>query len=130
MFTERSDFMSPTPITLARTMANAMNRLYGTHIVINVSQFFGGEGKLVRMYAVKDAFNYHGQYSNKELFCSASGIYVCLFMRDLLYTFQGKEVPDEDNEGYKNVLARKNGKESIDYMVKAYLETTGGEDDE
>lgn len=120
--------MSPSPISLARTMVNAMNTLYHTHIVINTSSFYGGEGKLVRMYTVKDAFKYNGSYSNRELFCSASGIYVCLFMRDLLYTFQGREKVEEENEGYKNVLAKKNGLESIDYMVKTYLSRR--EDDE
>lgn len=120
--------MSPTPISLARTMVNAMNNMYGTHLVINTSSFYGGEGKLVRMYTVKDAYNYNGEYSNKEIFCSASGIYVCLFMRDLLYTFQGKDRVEEDNEGYNNVLAKKNGLENIDYMVKTYLSRR--EDDE
>lgn len=119
--------MSPTPITIARTMANALNRMYKTHVVINTSQFFGGEGKLVRMYVVKDAFYYGGKskYSDKELFKTASGIYACLFMRDLLYTFQGRELGEETNQGYINVFNKKNGQASIDYMVKTYL---GGED--
>lgn len=122
--------MSPTPITLARTMANALNRLYGCHVVINTSQFFGGEGKLVRMYVVKDAFYYGGkrEYSDKELFKTASGVYACLFVRDLLYTFQGKEKKEETNAGYLNVLEKKNGRASIDYMVKKYLGGENGND--
>lgn len=114
--------MAKTPITTARTIANAMNIMYKTHIVINTSQFYGGEGKLVRMYIVKDSYYYKGKYSDKELFKTASGVYTCLFMRDLLYTFQGREIPRETNEGYLNVLERKNGRASIEYMKGVYLE--------
>ncbi len=125
MFTKEGlDYMSPTPASLARTMANALNHLYGTHVVINTTQFFGGEGKLVRMYVIKDAY-YLGSkknYSDKELFKTASGIYACLFMRDMLFAFQGKPPVDEKNEGYLNVLAKKNGKASIEYMLNKYKE--------
>lgn len=121
--------MAKTPITIARTLTNAMNHMYGTHLVINTTSFHGGEGKIVRMYSVKDAYNLgHKGYSNKELFCTASGVYVCLFMVDLLYTFQGKDIEDHHNEGYYNVFARKNGQAAIDYMVDKYLE--GGLEDE
>lgn len=114
--------MAKTPITIAKTMANALNTMYKTHIVINTSQFFGGEGKLVRMYVVKDSYYSHGSYSDRELFKTASGVYCCLFMRDLLYSFQGKEPDEETNEGYKNVLEKRNGLASIEYMKGAYLE--------
>lgn len=121
--------MAKTPITIAKTLVNAMNYTYKTHLVINTSSFFGGEGKVVRMYSVKDAYNLgHKGYSNKELFCTASGVYVCLFMADLWNTFQGKDVEDHGNEGYYNVFSRKNGQAAIDYMVNTYLE--GGLDDE
>ena len=113
--------MARTPITIARTIATAMNIEYGTHIVINTSQFYGGDGKLVRMYVVKDAYHYGGKWSDKELFKTASGVYVCLFMRDMLYSFQGKEV-EETNAGYLNVKAKKNGEGSIEYMKGAYLD--------
>lgn len=113
--------MAPTPISTANTIARAMNQLYHTHIVINTSQFYGGEGKLVRMYVVKDAFYYGGQYSDKQIFKSASGIYVCLFMRDLLYAFQGREPEDSHNEGYYRVFAKNNGESAIEYMKGAYL---------
>lgn len=113
--------MAKTPITMARTIANALNMKFKTHIVINTSQFFGGEGKLVRMYIIKDSFYSQGSYSDKELFKTASGVYACLFMRDMLYAFEGREPEPEDNEGYLNVLAKKNGKASIDYMKEVYL---------
>lgn len=113
--------MAKTPITMARTIANALNIKYKTHIVINTSQFFGGEGKLVRMYVIKDSYYSQGSYSDKELFKTASGVYACLFMRDMFYEFEGREPEPEDNEGYLNVLARKNGRASIDYMKEVYL---------
>lgn len=116
--------MAKTPITIARTIINAMNSTYGTHLVINVTSFFGEGGKLVRMYSVKDSYHSKGERINRELFCSASGVYTCLFMRDLLYSFQGKEL-STDNEGYQNVLARKNGLANIDYMKEVYLVESG-----
>ena len=122
--------MAKTPITIARTIANAMNIQYKTHLVINTSQFFGGEGKLVRMYIVKDSYYKDGQYADRELFKTASGVYCCLFMRDMLYAFQGTESKDEDNEGYLNVLAKRNGLASIEWMKEVYLNefgTSGGE---
>lgn len=114
--------MAPTPISTANTIARAMNQLYHTHIVINTTQFYGGEGKLVRMYVVKDAFYYSGNYSDRQLFKSASGVYTVLFMRDLLYTFQGKEIPDSGNEGYRKVFIKNNGNGSIEYMKGVYLD--------
>lgn len=124
--------MAKTPINIAKGIVLAMNNLYHTHLVINTSSFYGGEGKLVRMYSIKDAYNYKGKYSNKEIFCSASGVYTCLFMVDLLNTFQGRPIEDHANEGYDNVFARKNGQAGIDYMKEVYLEHefgTGQEDE-
>ena len=114
--------MAATPITTANTIARAMNQLYKTHIVINTSQFYGGDGKLVRMYVVKDAFYYGGKYSDKQIFKSASGVYTALFMRDLLYAFQGKEIPDFSNPGYERVRAKNNVDAAIAYMKGAYLD--------
>lgn len=120
--------MAPTPISTANTIARAMNQLYHTHIVINTSQFYGGEGKLVRMYVVKDSFYYNGQYSDKQIFKSASGVYTVLFMRDLLYAFQGKEPVDSQNDGYKRVFAKNNAEAAIDYMKGAYLNAEPDDD--
>ena len=114
--------MARTPITIARTIANAMNNQYDTHLVINQTNFFGGEGKLVKMYVVKDAYHFGGKYSDKELFRTSSGVYTCLFMRDLLYTFQGKELAEETNIGYLNVKNKRNAEASIEYMKEKYLQ--------
>ena len=120
--------MAASPISIAYNIAKAMNLMYHTHIVINTSQFYGGEGKLVRMYIVKDSFYYKGQYSDKQIFKSASGVYTVLFMRDLLYAFQGKEPVDSQNDGYKRVFAKNNAEVSIDYMKGAYLNAEPDDD--
>ena len=114
--------MAKTPITIAKTICLAMNNMYKTHLVINTSQFYGEGSRLIRMYSVKDAYNYQGKYANKELFCSASGVYTCLFMVDLLNAFRNEPLEDHKNEGYDNVFARKNGQAAIDYMKEVYLE--------
>ena len=122
--------MAQTPISTANTIARAMNRLYHTHLVINTTQFYGGEGKLVRMYTVKDAFYYGGDYSDKQLFKTASGIYTCLFMRDLLFSFQGRELKEETNEGYLRVREKNNADYSIEYMKGVYLNAENSNDGE
>ena len=122
--------MAASPISIAYNIAKAMNLMYHTHIVINTSQFFGGEGSLVRMYVVKDSFYYGGQYSDKQIFKSASGVYTALFMRDLLYAFQGKEPVDSQNEGYARVFAKNNGQYGIDYLKGAYLNAEPEDDEE
>lgn len=120
--------MAPTPISTANTIAKAMNELYGTHLVINTSQFFGGEGKVVRMYVVKDSYYFKDSYSDKQLFKSASGVYTVLFMRDLLYAFQGKEAVDSENEGYYRVREKNNADAAIEYMKGAYLNVEPDDD--
>lgn len=115
--------MARTPITIAKTITMAMNRLYGTHLVINSSSFHGEKGKVVRMYSVKDAYNLGEKgYSNKELFCTSSGVCACLFMVDLLAAFQGRELEEHGDPIYSSLFARKNLQSSIDYMKGAYLD--------
>lgn len=122
--------MASSPISMAYSIAKAMNLMYGTHIVINTSQFFGGTGSLVRMYVIKDSYYYGGKYSDKQIFKSASGVYTVLFMRDLLYAFQGKEPVESHNEGYERVFAKNNGAESIRYMKGAYVDVEPEDDGE
>lgn len=126
--------MAKRPITIANDIARAMNQMFHTHLVINTSQFYGGEGKLVRMYVIKDSFYSKGEYSDKQIFKTASGVYACLFMRDLLYAFQGKEEVEAENEGYARAKEKNNAYASIDYMKGAYIDvepedTVYGEDD-
>lgn len=122
--------MARTPITIARNICTAMNQTYKTHLVINTSMFYGGEGKLVKMYTIKDSYSITGKgRSNKELFCTASGVYTCLFLVDMLAAFQGREYEEHGLEGYDRVFLNKNGQASIDYMKGVYLEDGLGTDD-
>ncbi len=126
--------MAKKPISIANDIARAMNQMFHTHIVINTSQFYGGEGKLVRMYIVKDSYYAKGQYTDEQIFKSASGLYTCLFMRDLLYAFQGKEEVVADNEGYDRAKEKNNVPASIEYMKGVYIDAKpedadSGEDD-
>lgn len=115
-----------TPVGTAMKIASALNELYHCHCVINTQSFFGREGKAVRMYIVKDSYNYGGEHCDKELFRSASGIYTCLFMRDLLYTMQGKKIVEETNEGYIRVREKRNADAAIEYMRMKYEPTDIG----
>ena len=114
--------MSQTPITIARTIANALNMTFKTHVVINQSNFFKN-GHQIKMYTIKDSYYDEipfRKYFDKELFKTSSGVYACLFMRDLLYAFQQKKVEDNPNEGYLHVFSEKNLQKSIDYMLDRY----------
>ena len=118
----RGDKMAK-PINTAKKLATAINMEYGAHIVINRNEFFAREEfRTVHLYSVRDAWsgNDTEKYRNDELFRTASGIYVCLFMRDMLWTFQGRTVPLEDNPGYNKVFSRNNGWEMIRMMVNRY----------
>ena len=114
--------MSSSPITIARKIANAMNMTFHTHIVINQVSFFKNKN-YIKMYVIKDS--YYGEipfrkYFDKELYKTASPVYACLFMRDLMWAFQGKAAADNPNEGYTNAFLEKNLDKSIDYMLERY----------
>lgn len=116
--------MSKSPITIARTIANALNMTFHTHVVINQNYFHKSlEGRPIRMYVVKDSYYEplpFRKYWDKELFRTASAIYTCLFLRDLLWAFQGKVMQNEPNEGYKKIFLDKELSKSIDYMLDRY----------
>lgn len=114
--------MTSSPITIARTIANALNMTFHTHVVINTTQYFKNKQN-IRLYVIKDS--YYGEipfrkYFDKELFKTSSGVYACLFMRDLLWAFQGKAANDNPNEGYTKAFLEKNLGKSIDYMLDRY----------
>ena len=83
----------------------------------------------MRMYIVKDSYYSGGTYSDKQIFKSASGVYTVLFMRDLLYAFQGKDPVDSMNEGYYRVRAKNNVDVAIEYMKGAYLNVEPDDDE-
>jgi len=109
-----------SPLSLAEKISTALNAKYGTHIVINSNKFFGKEGTIVNMHVVKDVYGRGHSYCDEELFRSASSIYTCLFMRDLLYYLDGKDIPKGD-EGWERQKAIKHPEVSFEYMRKKYL---------
>ena len=110
-----------SPVGTALKIADALNFTYGCHVVVNNKSFFGREQKPVKMYIVQDSWYDPdtGAWVDKELFKTASGVYCCLFLRDLLFSFQHKELPNEDNR-YQDIRESKNIYDSIDYMLANY----------
>jgi len=114
--------MAGKPIIVAQNIVKAMNSSFGTHVVINMTQFYDGDNKLAKVYHVKDIYRMNGtmDFVDHELFRSSSGVYICLFVRDLLYALQGKEIPHEENEGYNNVCVKRDANSGIKYMLDMY----------
>jgi len=109
-----------SPISKAEKIAQGMDFLFGSHVVISCNKFYGREGYLVKMWIVKDSYYDGHTWVDEELFRSTSGSYVCLFCRDLLYSLRGDPVPLPDTEGYANVLERNRAGEKISYMKRIY----------
>lgn len=115
------------PLRTAETIVDALNLTYHTHIVISKSKFFGAEGRPIIMYIVKDCYKEKsGHFQDDELFRSTSAIYICFFMRDLLYSMQGKEIPPDSDEGvgigWQEQKKRKNPQVAIDFIKEKYLD--------
>lgn len=110
-----------SPVGTALKIADALNYMYGCHVVVNNKSFFGKEQRPVKMYIVQDSWYDQdtGAWRDEILFKSASGVYACLFLRDLLFSFQGKELPNEDNR-YQNIRDSKDVYRSIDFMLANY----------
>ena len=117
-------------LATAKKIAKGLNFKYGMHIVINTSDFYSERGNrqtgapnLVRMYVIRDCYYAtDGTYVNEELFKSASGVYTVLFLRDLMYKVQGRDLPpDEDDPGWAATRVRKGAFSSFDYMIEKYV---------
>lgn len=115
--------MANNLLSLSKKLIRALNTKYKCHIVLNYSEFFGAEGKPVRVYSVKDSYNINGKYGDKELFRSASIIYVVLFIRDLYYSMNDIEIAEETNEGYIKMKEKRNAEANIEYMKEKYIVT-------
>jgi len=119
------------PGMLAKKIARGINFKYGSHICINVSEFYGTSGdtpNLVRMYVVRDAYcGSEGVFVNKELYKSGSAYNVLFFMRDLLFRLDGKELP-EGNDKWEAEKMRKNAVAAMDYIVETYAEDIVNDD--
>lgn len=72
----------------------------GERIMYSTSQFYSEEAdRPVTIYHIKRAVydEKKGRWVNEELFHSTSQIQIVLFLRDLWYAINGKEIP-QDNE--------------------------------
>lgn len=109
-----------SPLTISKNIIRAIDLSFGAHVVIAVNEFFGKEGYPVKMYIVKDSFYDGHTWVEQQLFKSTSSSYVTLFCRDLLFSLQGKNMPEPANEGYANVFAKNKADEAIQYIVSVY----------
>ena len=108
------------PLKLSDRICRALNVTYGTNVVVDAQKFIGKEGTTVTMHVVKDARGRGVFGHSKELFRSGSAIYTCLYMRDLLYSFQGRELPTDD-EGWERMKEYRKTDESIAWMLNKYV---------
>lgn len=95
----------------------AINSQYGTHLVVNQQAFFNEHNEKVIMFITADSVN----RGSKRLFRTASAVMSCLFARDLLYTFQGRELESRDDK-YERVFTKNDGYSAIEYMKGIYGE--------
>ena len=79
-------------------LQQALN-MKGYRILYNTSQFYSEkEQRPVTVYHIKQARDLeNGKTTNVELFKSASQLQILLFLRDLWYSVNGMEIPN-DNE--------------------------------
>ena len=112
------------PGMLAKKIARGINFKYGSHIVINVSEFYGTSGdtpNLVRMYVIRDSYTGNGDYVNKELYKSGSGYNALFFMVDLLHRIKREPLID-NNARWVADRERKNAVAMMDYIIDSYIE--------
>lgn len=110
---------------LAKKIARGINFKYGSHIVINVSEFYGTSGdtpNLVRMFVIRDAYcGEGGVFVNKELYKSGSGYNALFFMVDLLHRIKKEELIS-NNPRYVADRERKNAVAMMDYIIDTYID--------
>lgn len=114
-------------IKTALRLTDAVNRQYGAHILISSSKFFGDNGRPVTVFVVEDSYKpENGRIVRDELFRSSSGAYVCFFLRDLLYTLEGKEIPPDEeggiHTGWVNIKKKKDIYKSIEFIKEKYVD--------
>ena len=90
--------MPQSNVEMQRKLQIALNSR-GCKVLCNRSQFYSEEQKRpVTMYKVAQSFmTSTGKSSHKTLFESASQIQVVLFMRNLWYAINGKDIPPTNN---------------------------------
>ena len=89
---------------MIKKLQNALN-MRGMRIMYTTTQFYSlNENRPITTYHVKQAVwdDAKEKFVNMELFKSTSQIQIVLFLRDLWYSINGKEVP-QDNEAWNNI---------------------------
>lgn len=82
--------------------------LKGHHLLFNTIEFYSDDKQRpIAIYHIKSSiYNVDtDKYENHELFATPSQIQVVLFLRDYLYTIEGKELPT-DNEFWNEIRER------------------------
>ena len=79
-------------------LVKALN-VNGADILFNKKQFMGTEGLPHNLYSISKAYwdDSKGKYGSNEIYKSTSMIRIVLYLRDMLYLEQGRELP-MDNE--------------------------------
>lgn len=115
--------MAKTIKTTVKMMAG-LNHLYGCHLTLSESKFFGTEGQPITMYIIKDCYKEKdGKFVDDELFRSASLIYTCYFMRELMFAMKGEELPPlegEIAEKWSQMREKRNVEKSVEFMKEKY----------
>ena len=73
----------------------------GMRITYSTTQFYSADqDRPVTLYSVKQAIwdEERGKYANQELFKAANQLQIILFLRDLWYIVNGKELPKADKQ--------------------------------
>lgn len=75
-------------------LVKALN-VNGAGILFNKKQFMGTEGLPHNLYSISKAYwdDSKGKYGSNEIYKSTSMIRIVLYLRDMLYLEQGKELP-------------------------------------
>lgn len=111
----------------ALKLTKAINHTYGSHIVLNSSAYFSDGQTEVTMWVIKDSVYTAENKHSRELFASASLVYVVFFLRDLWQYLQTGEIPsDEGDPGWHNMKEKKRAKgksteDSILYVRDTYI---------
>ena len=77
-------------------LSQGLSYKYGTHVVINTRKFYSGDNNPITMYVIKDTYAAGGEWFDEELFKTTSMFQVIMFLRDMLFTFQGNEIPVDE----------------------------------
>lgn len=88
-------------------LQTALN-MKGLRLMYSTTQFYSAkQNRPITIYHIKQAEydDEREKFVNQELFNSTSQIQIVLFLRDLLYTIEGRELPT-DNEKWNAIRDR------------------------